>query len=128
MNVANGLVSTNTSHVPVRLLNPSPDPLTVFKGTKVATVEEVDAGQQVVTTTQGTVSPHKRQLLNELVERCADGRTGPQKQQLLQLLLEFSDVLAEDGELGRTKRIQHSIDTGNAHSIRQPVRRLPLSQ
>ena len=54
--------------------------------------------------------------------------TDTQKNQLLQLLLEFSDIFAEDGELGRTDRIQHSIDTGDAHPIRQPVRRLPLNQ
>ena len=128
VNVANGLVSGKTSRVPVRLLNPSPDPMTVFKGTKVATVEEVEIGNHSVQAKEEAVSPQKRQLLNDLVERCADGVTGIQRNQLLQLLLEFGDIFAEDGGLGRTNRIQHNIDTGDAHPIRQPVRRLPLNQ
>lgn len=48
VNVANGLVSGETSRVPVRLLNPSPDPMTVFKGTKVAMVEEVEMDNHTV--------------------------------------------------------------------------------
>ena len=40
--VAHTLVNPVTTTVPVRLLNLSPNTATVFKGTKVATVEECD--------------------------------------------------------------------------------------
>ena len=75
-----------------------------------------------------SVTLQKQQLLSQIVERCADDVTSSQKKQLFQLLLEFNDVLAEDGELGRTDRLKHRIDTESSHPIRQPVRRLPLSQ
>jgi hypothetical protein len=47
------------------------------------------------------------------------------REQLLQLLIEFADIFAEEGELGRTDRITHNIDTG---SVRQSVRRVPVCQ
>ena len=40
--VANGLVSTTCTQVLVRLLNPSLDLRVVYKGTKVATMEEIE--------------------------------------------------------------------------------------
>ena len=40
--IANGLVSSGCDQVPVRLLNPSPERRVVYKGTNIATVEEID--------------------------------------------------------------------------------------
>ena len=128
--VANGLVSTTRTQVPVRLLNPSPDVRVVYKGTKVATVEEIEetlpALVQAVQTEVTEVSYARRQTLNKMVESCASDLTEVEKERFLQLLLEYADIFAEDGELGRTDKIKHNIDTGNAQPIRQPVRRLPV--
>ena len=75
--VANGLVSTSSSQVPVRLLNPSPDRVTVYKGTKIATVEEVK--QKPCTTISAVqereVSQTKRQALSRMVKECASDLT-----------------------------------------------------
>ena len=39
------------------------------------------------------------------------------------------DVFAyPDGELGHTTLVQHTIDTGDNHPIKQPPRRLPVAQ
>lgn len=43
-------------------------------------------------------------------------------------MLEFVDVFAEDGKLGRTSKIKHFIHTGEAQPIRQPVRKVSLCQ
>ena len=130
--VANGLVSTTRTQVPVRLLNPSPDVRVVYKGTKVATMEEIEetppALVQAVQTEVTEVSYARRQTLNKMVESCASDLTEVEKERFLQLLLEYADIFAEDGELGRTDKIKHNIDTGNAQPIRQPVRRLPVCQ
>ena len=40
--IANGLVSSVCDQVPVRLLNQSTDCIVVYKGTKIAPVEEID--------------------------------------------------------------------------------------
>ena len=130
--VANGLVKSAYDQVPVRLLNPSPDSKVVYKGTKIATVEEIDdkphgAVLAVQPENEG-VSSLKRQMLGTMVEECASNLAVDQKEQLFQLLLEYADIFADEGELGRTDRITHSIKTGSAPPIRQPVRRVPVCQ
>ena len=102
-----------------RLLNPSPDSWVVYKGTKITTVEGVDDEPcQAVLAVQPEargVSCTKRQALSKMVEKCASNLGAEQKEQLLQLLIEFADIFADEGELGRTDRITHNIDTGSAH-------------
>ena len=63
-----------------------------------------------------------------MVEKCASNLAVDQKEQLFQLLLEYADIFADEGELGHTDRITHSIDTGSALPVRQPVRRVPVCQ
>ncbi len=130
--IANGLVGSTCDQVPVRLLNPSPDSRVVYKGTKIATVEGIDdEPRQAVLAVQPEargVSRTKRQAPSKMVEKCASDLGVEQREQLLQLLIEFADIFAEEGELGRTDRITHNIDTGSAPPIRQSVRRVPVCQ
>ena len=133
--VTRALVSPVTTTVPVRLLNLSSDTTTVFKGTKVATVEECDTTPVVRVMSVNTatekilrVSESKRQLLERMIDKCAADLEKEQKEQFAQLVFEFTDIFADDGELGRTSKIKHSIHTGDAQPIRQPVRRVPLCQ
>ena len=42
--------------------------------------------------------------------------------------MEFADVFAEDGKLGRTSKIKHFIHMGEAQPICQPVRKVSLCQ
>ena len=130
--IANGLVGSVCDQVPVRLLNPSPDRMVVYKGTKIATVEEIDEiPHQAVLAVQPEEKgvPHsKRHTLSKMVEKCASDLTVEQREQLFQLLLEYADIFADESELGRTDRITHDIDTGNAPPIRQPARRVQVCQ
>ena len=132
--VVRALVNPVTTTVPVRLLNLSADRTTVFKGTKVATIEECDTTpvrvMSMTTVVEKTpiVSGSKRELLGSMIERCAADLEGDHKEQFSQLVFEFADIFAEDGEIGRTSKIKHSIHTGNAQPIRQSVRRVPLCQ
>lgn len=42
------------------------------------------------------------------------------------MLLDYADIFASDqDDLGRTGKIKHKINTGDAPPIRQPVRRIP---
>ena len=46
---------------------------------------------------------------------------------LKELVREYSDIFALDStELGTTDLVTHSIDTGDSHPIRQPLRRIPF--
>ncbi len=65
--------------------------------------------------------------LKDLYERTIDGMTPKQSQDVAKLLTRFSSVFsASDEDLGRTGVVRHKIDTGNAHPIKQPLRRAPV--
>ena len=108
--------------MPILLLNPSPDCKVIYKGTKIATVEEVNEKPHMTVLAmppeEKKVSPTKQQVLSKMVEKCASDLTVEQKEQLFQLLLEYANIFSEDGELGCTNRITHSINTGSAQPIR----------
>ena len=91
--VTNGLVKSACDQVPVRLLNPSPDSKVVYKGTKIATVEEIDEKPHgavlAVQSENKGVSPLKQQVLGKMVEKCASNLAVVQKEQLFQLLFQM---------------------------------------
>ena len=83
----------------------------------------------VVAATSEDQSTQKQQLLTKMVQQIGDHVSSIQREQLLQLLLEFSDIFAaHPNDLGHTNVVTHHIDTGNAHPIRQQVRRAPLAK
>jgi predicted ArsR family transcriptional regulator len=50
-------------------------------------------------------------------------------QELKELLTEYEGIFAGDDEdYGRTNKVYHCIDTGDARQIRQPPRRIPLAK
>ena len=78
---------------------------------------------------QGYVSVTKQQLLWEATEMSTEDLTQAQREQLYAVLLEYADVFADDSaDLGRTELLQHHIETGDAPPIRQPPRRIPITQ
>lgn len=49
------------------------------------------------------------------------------KKALSQLVVAYSDIFSKgDNDIGKTKLIQHHINTGDAKPVRQPPRRIPL--
>ena len=68
-------------------------------------------------------------MIHEMVEESESGLSIEQKELFYQLLLAYADVIAGSScDLGRTHKLQHSINTGNSTPIRQPVRRLSPQQ
>jgi hypothetical protein len=50
-------------------------------------------------------------------------------QEMEELLTEYEDIFAgADEDYGRTNKVYHRIDTGDARPIRQPPRRIPLAK
>ena len=100
--------------------------MTFHKNTKVANAEIIreeaictasEQGSGVKTTNWETPFIDLQHLL-------PSDLTDKQKEQFFTLMSEYSDVKAQD--LGRTKVLQHHIDTKDATPIRQQARRVPL--
>ena len=71
------------------------------------------------------VPTHVKDLFDKSSEHLQDR----EKQQLAELLTKYQDVFLKSADdLGRTDKVQHIIDTGNANPIKQPHRRLPLGK
>ena len=66
-----------TNQVPVRLLNPKSEPITVYSGTEIATLEGVEVSTESVNVVDNVDTPqHKEQkqdLLQKLLERMGPG-------------------------------------------------------
>ena len=59
----------------------------------------------------------------------ADKLTQAEQEQLYAVLLDYADVFAVDADdLGKTDKLQHTINTGSTLRIRQPPRRVPAAQ
>ena len=131
---ARALVSPSVAGVPVRLLNPGTEPITIHKGTKIAQLEPVD-GLTICPVTEGdnldgpitatdNLSPEKKEMLRQMVRDAESQLTEMEMEKLLQLLLSYADVFADSQEeLGRTE-----IHTGDARPIHQAPRRIPAGQ
>ncbi len=65
--------------------------------------------------------------LRQLFTSASETLTEHQQEMLIALLSEHQEVFAAtDDDLGKFSALQHSIDTGMAKPVRQPVRRTPL--
>ena len=124
--VARALIIPGES-IPVRVMNPTNQPVTLYRGTRIAQmaeIEEVEDGPVMVSSVQrGTVLPELEEALWLLVEKAS--LTSEEREKLFLLLLEYADVFALcSDELGRTNVLQHEIHTGDASPIRQQFRKV----
>ena len=123
-----GRVLANASKLqtPVRLLNPSTSEIKLYKGMHIGSfiptqVPQTSRREEVVATVSSNLS---HDWAHNLVQSSA--LTDEQKNQVEQLLEEFKSVFSQSStDYGRTELIEHQIDTGAAHPIRQPPRRIP---
>ena len=121
--------------VPIWLLNLSADSVTMHKGTRVASAYALEnhsivvAGIDSSPHSQCDVSDLKRQQLRQAVESAVQKLTQTEQEQLYAVLLDYADVFADDaGDLGKTDKLHHTINTGGALPIRQPARRISAVQ
>ena len=126
--VARALVQPAGTRVPVGLLNPRVEPLMVYAGTELATLEEAKPWVASVCAVSGgspaTVSEEKREMLWKLVEESDPELSGEEKELFLHLLSNADVFAVSTTDLGRTDKLQHAINTGDSPPMRQPVRRI----
>jgi len=121
--------------IPLRVLNPLSQPITIHKGTKVAQICEIPEPEAITpassvgldaSTTPSNVPLEAKEELWKLVGKSAANLTAQQQEKLYKVLLGFADVFAfTESELGRTDKLQHTITTETNHPVRLPPRRVP---
>ena len=125
---ARALVHPTTDIIPIRLLNPCGEAITLYPGTKIATMEEVEDSAAVISTvsSQTSSSTNLKTALWDMVSRSDTELEKSQQQALYHLLLQYGDIFATgQHNLGHTNAIKHQIDTGLTPPIRQQARRVP---
>ena len=128
--VARALVQVVSGQVPVRLLNARAETITVYAGSEIATLEQmevpVESIQTVTSSYTSTVDEKKLEMLTSLANEVETSLSAVEREKFLSLLCSYADVFSSStSDLGRTNKLKHSIDTGGAAPIRQSVRRLP---
>ena len=131
--VARALVRVTDGRVPVRLVNIRSEPVTLYRGQKIATIERVDVDcpnnssvQTVSNECFAGIQASKGELLSKLSACVDEDLSEDERQKFFNLVCRYADIFAgSTAELGKTSKLKHSIDTGTAPPIRQPVRRIP---
>ena len=127
--VARAMVDPGPGKVPVRILNPRAEPVTIQKGTVIAIMEPLSDKEPVFVTSvdeRREISGDKREQLWQAVCDVGDILSDEEQKQLYSVLLEYADLFAgKPDDFGRTDKIKHAINTGDAAPVRQQVRRIP---
>lgn len=72
------------------------------------------------------VQPNDVAHLQSMINTLPSSLTDDERQRVVALLMEFKDSFSKNEyDIGRTKLIQHSIDTGDSRPVREQLRRHP---
>ena len=126
--VARGLVEPSSTVVPVCVMNTSDQPATLYAGSTIGKLVDVDPPAEVGAVNTSTEAPEvdekKCKKLQQLVQDSCTELTPGEKNTFLELLCSYADLLAfSTADLGRTSKLRHGIHTDSVPPIRQPVRR-----
>ena len=103
--------------VPVRVINPSPAPVTLYQNTSVGTFSQLEDGvlEPASCNRLATNKPRQtKQNSSEQLDLDTMNLSSPQRKDLASLLDEFTDIFSSGpADLGRIGIVQHRIDTGD---------------
>ena len=134
--VAHSLSMNRNGFITVQVLNPTFAPIVVHKSEKLGIFQPVQSGSQVHSIETKTNRATQQELPSSNVletiatMKCSvEGLTQSEQQKFGELLTNYADIISTgDGDIGRTNKIKHQINTQDATPIKQPARRLPLHQ
>ncbi|PFX17748.1 Retrovirus-related Pol polyprotein from transposon 17.6 [Stylophora pistillata] len=130
--LARVLAQPKDDMVPIRVINPSPTPVTLYQNTSVVTFSQLeDSALKPACCNQLTTrKPEQARLLvSEQFNLNTMNLTSPHRKELTNLLDEFTDIFSSGpADLGQTGIVQHRIDTGDHPHIKQAPRRVPMHQ
>ena len=132
--VAHSVAINRDGAIPVQMLNPGNSSITLHKGEKLGRFVPLEGpyGVHVVEASQGRISACEkdREVGPEIIESLimgVEGLSDIELEQLRMLLCQFSSIIStSDSDIGRTRLVQHHIDTQGANPVKQPPRRLPF--
>jgi hypothetical protein len=141
--VGRSLADISRGKVLVRAMNPTVDDVILHAGTNIAVCQPVEEVITNLTLNEESEIQKRRSAklnacytnptslvpdyLRDLCERSSTHLNDGQKASLSSLLCMYKDIFARDDmDLGRTDKVMHTIDTGDAKPIRQRPRRVPM--
>src|SRR6266516_3741743 len=124
--IARVMVPHQCKNIPVRVINTTSRPITLFRGANLSTLEPVhvmEVNQDPEPSVPEVSNEWKVGLVKDLPEEM-DQET---RHNLDILLSEYADCFSKsEFDLGRTTLVKHKIDTGDNKPVRQALRRKPL--
>ena len=131
--VGKALVDVGKDYIPIRLLNTTSEPITIYKGTPAGVVTPV-AGEPPVPVETKKEPEQKRctekmpDFLRPLCKEGSENLSSEGKKKLAELLTKHQSAFASGpDDLGRTHLVQHEIRTPpDLRPLRQPARRFPF--
>ena len=128
--LARELAQPKDDMVPVRVINPSPAPVTLYQNTSVGTFNQLEDGALEPASFNRLATKKPRQtkpLVSEQFDLDAMNLSSPERKELASPLDEFTDIFSSGlADLGRTGVVQHFIDTGDRRPIKQAPRRVTM--
>ncbi|KAK3744792.1 hypothetical protein QZH41_014779, partial [Actinostola sp. cb2023] len=136
--LAKTLDNTEKEVVPLRVLNVTNTPCTLYKGTLAASCEDIievnsqfremkEEPVRCVNKEPTKCSTAVPKHLEDMFQKGGNELSNAQRERLSALLIEYADIFAcSPGDLGRTNLVEHRINTGDTIPIKQPARRLPM--
>ena len=129
------LVRVNGDKVPIRYMNLNDESVKLHKGTILATIERVHdiykttkPASNLCTINMVAETPLPAHL-DQVIQKLPESITTDQKQKLENLLKEFQSSFSQGpSDMGLTDLVEHKIDTGQSHPIKQHPRRIPLAK
>ena len=117
----------------VHVLNPSFSSVNLYKDQTIGSLHPLGTTMSIGTaiprnsvTSKAVRQEKLTEIITNLMSTVDNCLTDDEIQSFSHLLTKYSDVISvSDGDLGRSKLIQHGIETGSASPIKQPPRRLP---
>ena len=121
-------------NIKVRVVNTTVEPVTIQDGmcvgnlTPVTVVENPRIGGSAEAVSEPQPRKDVAEVVDTLLSKVPDGLTQSQRDQVGDLLYDFSDIFSRGAlDMGRTTLVEHTIDTGDHRPIRQGLRRHPMA-
>ena len=123
--IAASICDGTTKSLYCRVMNPTPEPITLSPNLIIAIIEPLTA-EPVILALDPSTDAGKPPSASDPQFNIDDSTLTPQQhQELLHTLAEYSDVFAyTDAQLGCSSQIAHTIDVGNARPIKSAPYRL----
>src|SRR5258708_856530 len=125
--VARVLMSNDNDNAAIRLVNLSQETFNIPDGYEVGTARAAQIMETDLTgSTEQDSLTGPLDYRRPVIESLPDDLHPAHRRRTIRLIVEYKDVFSRhEYDLGRTDLITHTIDTGTARPIRQPLRRHP---